>query len=264
MAVVVEQTVPFSSSTLDLENPSRWNTLFPLIRPTVKSVQTTKGQNVLVDTAHADSKFVHIVAFGTAGNLSSKLLDDKHVTAIVTEAAGAGGLVATDLPDILENAGIKSSQGMVVVRAGKKRNVESLAPGVIEVETIGELEQNHVLHLLGTAKDGVRTDSHEAVELLKSFSTGASTAQSTFHTEKADGNPAVLHADGAAGFEKAKHAVERDLKHVMKNIKTNNGEEVVYSVHFSDVNGLSRLENYIIAGEIAQFLGEWFVHFSLR
>jgi hypothetical protein len=256
MAVVVEQTVPFSSSTLDLENASRWNTLFPLIRPTVKSIQTSKGQTILVDTAHADSKFVHIVAFGTSGNLSSKLLDDKHVTAIVTGTSGAGVLTAADLPHTLEKAGIQVPQGVVVVRAGKKRDIQNHAPGVIEIETSGELEQNHVLQLLGTAKDGIRTNPHEVAEMLKNFVNNASSAHSTFHVEKAEGNPAVLHAEGAAGFEKAKHAVERDLKHVMKNLNVNGEDEVVYSVHFSDVNGLSRLENYIIAGEIAQFLGE--------
>jgi len=47
--------------------------------------------------------------------------------------------------------------------------------------------------------------------------------------------------------------VERDLKHVMKAHAAQDGD-VTYSVHYSDINGLSRLENYIIAGEVAQYL----------
>ncbi|KAF7198533.1 Dihydroxyacetone kinase [Pseudocercospora fuligena] len=252
MAVVVEQTIPFDSKVLDIETPSRWNTLFPLIRPSVKATQTAKGQTILVDTSKASSKSVHIVAIGNLGNFSSKLLDEKHITAIVTEQTGAGVLHATDLPCALEGAGIKENHGVVVVRSGKKRSIDTHNPDLIEAMTEGELEQDHLLQLLGTATDTARSNVHHVSELLKAFAESASTAHSTFHAEKAEGNPAVLHADGPAGFEKAKHAVERDLKHAMKASTTK--DESVYSVHYSDINGLSRLENYIIAGEIAKLL----------
>lgn len=255
MAVVIQQTIPFSSSTLDLNNASRWNALFPLVRPSVKSIQTTKGQYILVDTAKANGDYVHIIAAGTPGSFSSKLLDERHITAIITETSGAGLLHATDLPHALSGAGISTDHAIVLVRAGEKRNIDNHTPGVIEVEVDGELEQDHLLQLLGTASESARSNTHEVNELLKAFVKTASTAHSKFHTEKAEGNPAVLHADGAAGFEKAKHAVERDLKHVMK-AHEGQQEEVVYSVHYSDVNGLSRLENYIIAGEIANHLGK--------
>lgn len=255
MAVVVEQTIPFSSSTLNLNNGSRWNTLFPLIRPSIKSVQTSKGQNILVDTNKSNGNYVHIIAVGTTGNFSSKLLDDKHVTAIISTESGAGILHATDIPHTLESAGIKVPAGVVVVRAGKERRLDVHQPDIIEVVAQGGLEQDHILQLLGTATETTRTNPHHVSELLKTFIKSASSSHSTFHTEKADGNPAVLHADGAKAYEKAKHAVERDLKHVMK-AHTAQKEDVVYSVHFSDVNGLSRLENYIIAGEIANYFGE--------
>lgn len=99
-----------------------------------------------------------------------------------------------------------------------------------------------------------RSSIHQIVELLKHFDKGASTAHSTFHVEKAEANPAVVHAEGHAGFEKAKHAIERDLKHVMRSQTSQQGS-VTYSVHYSDVNGLSRLENYILGLEIAKYLG---------
>lgn len=256
MAVVVEQTLPFSSAALDLENASRWTTLLPLIRPSIKPVTTTKGQSILVDTSLASSKFVHVVAFVDPGSLSSKILDEKHIAAIVTETSGAGILTAPDIPYALASAGVEVSQGIVVVRAGKTREILNHTPDVIEVITEGHLEYDHVIHLLGTATEGVRMNPHNVAELLKNFAKSATATHSKFGTEKLDAKPAVVHSDGGASFEKAKHAVERDLKQVLKNVELSAGEEVVLSVHFADLNGLSRLEIYIIAGEVARYLGK--------
>lgn len=255
MAVVVEQTIPFPTESLDLQNAQRWNNLLPLIRPTVRIARTVKGQNVLVDTASAKSKFVQIAAVGSLGNFSSKLLDDRNVTAIVTDRSGAGLLTAPDIQNAMQSAGVATAQGMVVVRKGKTRRVEVHGTDIVEVETDSELEQDHIFHLLGSATDSCRTSIHQTAELVKLFVKSASTAHSKFHVEKAEGNPAVLHAEGPAGFENAKHAVEMDLKHAMKAHAAQEGP-VTYSVHYSDTNGLSRLENYIIAGEIAQYLGQ--------
>ncbi|KAM3419978.1 hypothetical protein BST61_g3292 [Cercospora zeina] len=192
-----------------------------------------------------------------------KLLDDKYVTAIITQEKGAGVLHATDLPHALQSAGIQVSQGVVVVRAGKQRKVEAHQPDVLEIELRSELEQDHVLHLLGHATETTRSNPHHTSDLLKAFVKDASTAHSRFHTEKAEGNPAVLHIDGAQGFEKAKHAVERDLKHVLKTHDSQEAKGTVYSVHYSDVNGLSRLENYIMAGEIANYLNSQNLPYTL-
>lgn len=254
MAVVVEQTIPFSSASLDLENSSRWNNLFPLIRPTIKAVRTAKGQNILIDQALAKGHHVHIAAIGSLGNFSSKLLDDRNVTAIVTEQKGAGLLTAQDIQHAMHSVGAAQDQGIVVIRSAKRRRVEVHGSDIIEMEVQDELELDHVLHLLANATESCQTSFHQTAELLKQFSKAASTTRSKFHVEKADGNPAVLHATGSAGFEKAKHAVERDLKHAMKAHSAQEGQ-IVYSVHYSDINGLSRLENYILAGEIALYLG---------
>jgi hypothetical protein len=153
MAVVVEQTIPFSSSSLDLQNPHRWNDLYPLIRPTVKQVQTAKGQHILVDQALAKGKYVNIAAIGSLGNFSSKLLDEKNVTAVVTEQAGAGVLTIQDIKHALQSVGAAEERGLVVVRAGKSRNVQVHGSDVIEVEAVGELELDHLLHLLGNATE---------------------------------------------------------------------------------------------------------------
>ena len=257
MAIVVEQTIPFSSSSLNLENASRWNSLLPLIRPTVKAVQTPKGQSILIDEALAKSKYVRIAAVGSVGNFSSKLLDERNVTAVVTQTAGGGLLTAQDIQHAIYSAGIGEEQGVVVVRSGKQRRVVVHGSDIVEVETEGELEQDHVLHLLGNATDSCRTSIHQTAELLKSFAKSASTTHSRFHTEKAGDDPAILHERGASGFENASQAVERAMAYAMKDeAHTVQSVAVVYSVHFSDINGLSRLENYIIAGEIANYLGK--------
>jgi hypothetical protein len=254
MAIVVEQTIPFDSSALDIQNPKRWNDLFPLIRPTVRQVQTARGQHILVDQALAKSKLVNIAAIGSLGNLSSKLLDDKHVTAIVTQTAGAGILTAQDIKHALQSVGATEQQGLVVVRSSNQRKVNVHGSDLIEVEALGELEFDHILHLLGSASESCRASIHQTSELLKTFSSHLTTAFSRFHTEKADGSPAVSHAEGTtAGFERAKHAVGRDLKHVFKS-QTSSSGQITYSVHYSDINGLSRLENYILAKDIAEYL----------
>jgi hypothetical protein len=255
MAVVVEQTIPFSSSTLDLQNDKRWTNLFPLIRPNVQAVKTAKGQRILVNETAVKSKFVHIAAVGKQGNFSSKLLDERNIAAVVTEHAGAGVLTAEDIYNSLRSTGIADHQGIVVVRIGKTRTVEALGPDVVEVTVEQEMDLDHILHLLSNATDSCRASIHQILELLKLFAKGVATAHSKFHVEKAAGNPAVVHASGASGFTHARHAVERDLKHVMKS-QSSQRDDTTYSVHYSDVNGLSRLENYIIAGEIAQILGE--------
>lgn len=265
MAVVVEQTVPYSASSLDLENISRWNNLFPLIRPTVKAVQTPKGQSILVDEALAKSKYVRIAAVGSSGNFSSKLLDERNVTAIVTERAGGGLLTAQDIQHAIYSNGISTEQGVVVVRSGKQRRVEVHGSDLVEVQTEEELQFDHILHLLGNATESCRTSIHQTAELLKSFAKSTSTTHSQLNTEKEDGNPTVQHAEGVSSYEKARQAVERDLKYVMKDVAhTAQSVKVVYSVHFSDVNGLSRLENYILAGEIADYLGKCCKHILVR
>ncbi|KAK5138189.1 hypothetical protein LTR08_004884 [Meristemomyces frigidus] len=252
MAVVVEQTIPFPPSSLDLQNPERWNNLLPLIRPTVQIVRTPQGQAVLVDQALVKTRSVHVAAVGTLGNFSSKLLDDRNVTAVATEQPGTGKFTAQDIQAAIQTAGA-TKPSVVVVWASKGRNVEVHGQDLVVVESQSELEQDHILHLLGSATELCQTSILHTAELLKLFAKSACVTHSKFHVEKAEGNPAVLHAEGAVGFEKARHAIERELKHVL-NAHTAQEGQVTYSVHYSDVNGLSRLENYIIAGEIAKYL----------
>lgn len=254
MAVVVEQTLPFDTKSLDLQSSNRWTKLFPLIRPGVQAIQTAKGHTILVNEALAKGSRVRIAAIGSSGNFSSKLLDERNVTAIVTQTFGAGVLTASDVHHELTTK-FGDKQGVVVVKAGSASKVDVHGSDFVEVETDSELQQDHVLHLLCNANESCRTSIHQIADLLKSFVGSASTTRSKFHTEKAQGNPAVLHAEGSSAFRNAKEVVERDLKKVMR-AHGGLGTDLVFSVHYSDINGLSRLENYILAKEIAQYLGE--------
>ncbi|KAI7314787.1 Dak phosphatase [Hortaea werneckii] len=239
MAVAVEQTIPFPQASLDLQNAQRWNSLFPLIRPTVQTIQTAKGQKIMVDKALAQGKHIHIAAIGGLGNFSSKILDNRTATAIITDQSGAGLLTPADIEKALQNAGAAKEQGVVIVRLGKKRRVETHSPSIIEVETEGELEQDHVLHLLANATESARSSMTQAGELLKLWAKSNSTSRSKFHVEKANGNPAVLHAEGPTGYQNAKDAITKDLKQAMKAHSAQEGP-VTYSVHYSDTHKTSK------------------------
>lgn len=121
MAVTVEQTIPFDTGALDLANPRRWTKLLPLIRPSVKLArQTSTGHSILVDEARLSSPYVRVAAIGNLGNFSSKLLSDGHITAIATETKGEAPLRA----EIVAEAIGETGPGVVIVRAGKKREVQ--------------------------------------------------------------------------------------------------------------------------------------------
>lgn len=74
---------------------------------------------------------------------------------------------------------------------------------------------------------------------------------------KEDGRPAISHADGdSSGYEEARHAIYQALDSVLRT-DLYQKHDITHSIHYSDVNGLSRLENYILGLEIATYLSEY-------
>ena len=144
MPVVVEQTIPFTPQSLDLENPRRWNKLIPLIRPSVKRQPLGHGQTLLIDTAQCDQKRVHVVVVDASGTFSSKFLSIPGVTAIVLEETSSKRVIAGDIAKAF-----KSDVALLTLRSAKRRAVELKADDLIEAEVDGDLELDHVLHLLG-------------------------------------------------------------------------------------------------------------------
>lgn len=154
MAIVVEQTIPFADSALDLENYSRWTSLLPLIRPSLKAT-TINNHVVLVDQSLASSKDVRIALVGRLGNFSSKLLESRHVCAVGFETNGKRKISARDISEAVSQGDLSLTPGLVIVRSGKRRNLD-INDAAVEVEVDGDLEADHVLHLLGVANDETR------------------------------------------------------------------------------------------------------------
>ena len=176
------------------------------------------------------------------------------VAAIVTEEPGKEALTARDIKHALQEFGATEHQALVVVRSGKSRNLKAcVEDNSIDVEVNGELEYDHLLFLLANRSKGSRRMIEDADGLVKDFFKAVRTAYSIFQTDKADGKPAISGPkDDSAAFESVKSTVEEQLNSLFKTQKDQSGK-ITYSIHYSDINGLSRLENYIVAKDIAEY-----------
>jgi hypothetical protein len=91
---------------------------------------------------------------------------------------------------------------------------------------------------------------------LQTFLDNSTAVTLTFQTDKEDGRPATsLTARDSSGYEEARHAIAEALEQVLQS-HSEQKDGVTHSVHYSDINGLSRLENYILGLEIATYLSE--------
>ena len=151
MAVVVEQTLPYNTSELKLEDPHRWSRLFPLMRPSIKTVETSTGQTVVVDTALEYSKNVLLAAIGNVGNFSSKILSESHLSAFTTEQPGKSTLSAVQIQTILKDNGFPIQNGVVIVRSSSKQILKT-SRNIIELSVEGELQLDHILSLLSAMR----------------------------------------------------------------------------------------------------------------
>ncbi|KAF2092222.1 Dak phosphatase [Saccharata proteae CBS 121410] len=256
MPVVVGQTIPWPLEELDLDNPNRWVELFPLIRPSVEAVTSEHGYTVFVDHALADSKIVQVAAMGRYGRFSTRFLSDKHVAAfVVSGTSTAGGVSVKDLVGILRGHGLQTSQGLVVVTAGERRSLRPVEDGVIELETEGELEFDHVLSLLNHVSETARTSIHSTSELLKAFLKTSASTNTMLHPDKKGSNATLVQGSEHTEFESIKKALGKDLTRVLRSHSTQD-DSSVFSVHYSTINGLSQLEHYIMAYEISTYFDE--------
>jgi hypothetical protein len=155
MSLVVEQTLPYTHAQLKLADPKRWSRLFPLIRPSIKAVETASGQTLLVDTALANSRDVLVAAIGSAGNLSSKILSESHLAAFTTEQCESPAILAEEITETLRNSGLPTENGVVILRAGSREDLR-VAQGVAELSVVGELTLDHILSILLATKPEVK------------------------------------------------------------------------------------------------------------
>lgn len=77
---------------------------------------------------------------------------------------------------------------------------------------------------------------------------------SKFQEQKSGNAPSVAHNVDVVAFNSAKTSINKDLSSLLSSASST-GSGNVYSIHYSDINGLSRLENNILAHEISEFLG---------
>jgi dihydroxyacetone kinase len=151
MSLIVEQTLPYSRSDLKLDDQKRWSRLFPLIRPSVKSVDLSNGHTVIVDTTLAKSKDVLLAAVGSTGNFSSKILSESHLSLFTTEEAGKQDVSTEDILKFLSESGYPVRNGLVVVKTGAKQDLRVVSERVVEVSVVRELKLDHLLSLLSAA-----------------------------------------------------------------------------------------------------------------
>lgn len=151
MALVVEPTLPYSRDQLQLGDPKRWSRLLPLMRPSLRIVETSSNGTLILDTDLTASQNVLLAAVGSAGNFSSRILSDSHLAAFTTQQKEEPNLAAKEIQDILGSNGFPVKNGIVVVKSGSKQTVER-QPKLLELELTRELELDHVLSLLSAAK----------------------------------------------------------------------------------------------------------------
>lgn len=147
MALVVEQTLPYSASALHLEDPKRWSRLFHLIRPSVTVVELSSGEPVVIDTALINSNDVAIAVVGRQGHLSNRVLSHSFAAFAVAqdqESAVRSG----EIVELLHERGFNTERGVIVVRTGAKQNLRHVSEQTLEVTLPGELKLDHVLSLL--------------------------------------------------------------------------------------------------------------------
>lgn len=147
MSIVVEQTIPFSREALDVENPTRWIKLLPLVRPSFRAIQV-QDHTILVDEALKSSQDVRVAIIGRHGNFSSKVLESRHVCAVAFDATGKSTLDAAHMMLALGAAGFEPGPGSVVLRCGRQRRA-TRSNGILTVEVEGCMALDHLLHLIG-------------------------------------------------------------------------------------------------------------------
>ncbi|KAL1296848.1 hypothetical protein AAFC00_004471 [Neodothiora populina] len=261
MAIVVEQTIPFEPSDLDITNPTRWSDLLPLLRPSLRPV-ASKDQTatILVDQsfAAASDHDVRVATVVRPGNFPSGLLErTRHACAFAV-----GQVSADDVVSAMKEIGMGFGQGLVVVRRGVQRKVEIESHDVLKVEVDDDLLFDHVMQVLGSATESTRSNLQRTTEMLRLLVRSSVAVQSTFQTQKSRGNLSISSVGGPAEtYAQAKYAVEQSLGGLLQSFAAQDG--VTHSVHYVDVNGLSRLENYIIGMEIGQFFESHEIPYAL-
>ncbi|KFY50029.1 hypothetical protein V496_09655 [Pseudogymnoascus sp. VKM F-4515 (FW-2607)] len=258
MAVVVEPTLPFLATDLKVGSHSNWVRLFPLINPAL-SVYNPSGRAVLVNKSSTDYGDVLISAIVPGSNLSSKLLEESALSAFALRNHGKDDATALDLVQALASAEVPLGPGVVVVRSGSKSRLElvfrSKTP-VLEVDVVGDVHFDHVLSLLSNMRREAKRSLESITELISMFLKSAKSTTSVFQTSKIGEQLSRKRGLESLAVKSAKESVFEDLALLLESsaICTDSQMDIVYSVHYANTNGLSQLENYLVAHAVSEYL----------
>ncbi|KAF8849982.1 Dak phosphatase [Acephala macrosclerotiorum] len=226
------------------------------MRPSTKTVETSSGQTIVLDPTLSKSKDVLIAVIGSVGNFSSKILSESHLAAFTAEQFGRPVVSASEIGKILKENGFPTENGLIVVRSSSRQDLKVHAESkVLEFVVVGELKLDHILSLLLATKPNVKASFEKTRVLLEHFVKSAARTNSAFHEKKTGNGLSVIHAVETAEFSSAKRSIDKDLGHLLSS-RPPRGDDLVYSVHYSDVNGLSRLENNILAHEVSEYFAK--------
>lgn len=156
MSIVVEQTLPYTNSTLQLDSEERWSQLLPLIRPSVTEVKLASGHSVLLDSTLTKSGNVLIAAIGTVGNFSSTILSQFQLSLFSAEGSARESITAENIAKTLKENQCPMDHGLVIVRRSVKQDLVKLPGKIVEILVCGELEFDHVLSLLFSSRSEIK------------------------------------------------------------------------------------------------------------
>lgn len=91
--------------------------------------------------------------------------------------------------------------------------------------------------------------------LIELFLKSAKSTTSVFQTSKIGKHLSRKRGSESLAVKSAKESVFEDLALLLESaICTDSQMEIVYSIHYADTNGLSQLENYLVAHAISEYL----------
>jgi hypothetical protein len=148
MSIVVEQTLPYTTTQLGLEDPDRWSRLYPLLRPSIKVVENSNGDPVVLNTQYARDEGILICAVGSSGAFASKFLNEPNLSAFTVE--NRKKIPSAEIVRLLKDNGFPVNNGVVVVKTGSALDLK-VEGSVVDVQVLGELQLDHLLALLSAA-----------------------------------------------------------------------------------------------------------------
>lgn len=156
MSVVATQTLPSPAKERDSDNVISWLMSTASRSPKVQTWKLSPHHTLFVNGDRSAKKNFEIVVVAAPEQLESQPMFDRHVAACITQDGPLHRIAQQGIIDGIQQAGIIPIQGLIVLRLGKKRALEKLGDGGIDVEVEDENLFRQMLNLLGRLGDTPR------------------------------------------------------------------------------------------------------------